>query len=160
MIYVTLSGMQGHRASVSALDPQLQGLGDDQFSGPPQELYILDSDADDVPSKLEIYVKKTGQFFIEREPSLFVKSTLLLASELGQSKKVSCTPRTRAKCITCLLEPSRILCSSVPWSYGSPPIFWWTLSSPGKPTTTLLSLPPPCTLSPSHLMRVVFPSRK
>lgn len=88
MIFVTFSGIQGHRASVSALDPQLQGLGDDQFSGPPQEIYLLDSDADDVPSKLEMYIKKTAPFFIDRETSLFMKSTLLLASELGQTKKV------------------------------------------------------------------------
>lgn len=91
MVYVTFSGVQGHRASVSALDPQLQGLGEDQFSGPPQEIYLLDSDADDVPSKLEMYIKKTAPFFIEREASIFMKSTLQLASELSQSKKVRCT---------------------------------------------------------------------
>lgn len=89
MVYLTISGLHGHRASVSALDPQLQGLGDDQFSGPSQEIYLLDSDADDIPSKLEMYIKKTASFFIERERSLFVKSTLMLAAELGQSKKVS-----------------------------------------------------------------------
>lgn len=88
MVYVTFSGIHGHRASVSALDPQLQGLGDDHFSGPSQEIYLLDSDADDVPSKLEMYIKKTAPFFIERETSLFMKSTLQLASELSQSKKV------------------------------------------------------------------------
>ncbi|GLI74456.1 hypothetical protein PoHVEF18_002698 [Penicillium ochrochloron] len=87
MVYVTISGLQGHRASVSALDPQLQGLGDDQFSAPAQEIYLLDHDADDVPSKLELYIKKTAPFFFEREKSNFMKSTLQLASELGQSKK-------------------------------------------------------------------------
>ncbi|CAI7653804.1 unnamed protein product [Penicillium manginii] len=87
MVFVTFSGVQGHRASVSALDPQLQGLGEDQFSGPPQEIYLLDSDSDDVPSKLELYIKKTAPFFIEHEASVFMKSTLLLASELSQSKK-------------------------------------------------------------------------
>lgn len=89
MIFVTISGLQGHRASVSALDPQLQGLGDDHFSGPSQEIYLLDSDADDIPSKLEMYIKKTASFFFERETSPFMKPTLMLASELAQSKKVS-----------------------------------------------------------------------
>lgn len=89
MVYVTISGMHGHRSSVSTLDPQLQGLGDDQFSGPSQELYLLDSDADDIPSKLEMYIKKTAPFFFERESSTFMKPTLLLASELALSKKVS-----------------------------------------------------------------------
>jgi hypothetical protein len=87
MVFVTISGLQGHRTSVSTLDPQLQGLGDDQFSGPPQELYLLDSDADDIPSKLEMYIKKTGPFFFERESSPFMKPTLMLAAELAQSKK-------------------------------------------------------------------------
>lgn len=95
MVFVTFSGLQGQRASVSALDPQLQGLGDDQFSGPPQELYLLDSDTDDVPSKLEMYIKKAAPFFFERETSPFMKPTLLLASELGQSKKV-------CLCVKCL----------------------------------------------------------
>jgi hypothetical protein len=34
-------GLQGHRTSVSALDPQLQALGDDQFAGPSQEVYLI-----------------------------------------------------------------------------------------------------------------------
>lgn len=88
MVYVTISGLHGHRTSVSALDPQLQSLGDDQFSGPSQEIYLLDSDADDIPSKLEMYIKKTAPFFFERETSPFMKSTMLVASELALSKKV------------------------------------------------------------------------
>ncbi|KAJ5315822.1 hypothetical protein N7476_006129 [Penicillium atrosanguineum] len=87
MVFVTISGLQGHRSTVSTLDPQLQGLGEDQFSGPPQEIYLLDSDADDIPSKLEMYIKKTAPFFFEREASPFVKSTLMLAAELAQTKK-------------------------------------------------------------------------
>lgn len=88
MIYVTISGLHGHRTSVSALDPQLQGLGDDQFSGPPQEIYLLDSDSDDIPSKLEMYIKKTASLFFERETSPFMKPTMILAAELALSKKV------------------------------------------------------------------------
>ncbi|KAJ6145090.1 hypothetical protein N7470_008985 [Penicillium chermesinum] len=86
-VYVTISGLQGHRPSVTALDPQLSALGDDQFSGPSQEVYLLDTDADDIPTKLEMYIKKTAHFFIERETSNFMKSTLQLAVELGNSEK-------------------------------------------------------------------------
>ncbi|CAL5871053.1 uncharacterized protein PFLUO_LOCUS5297 [Penicillium psychrofluorescens] len=86
-VFVTFSGLQGHHASVSALDPQLQGLGDDHFSNPSQEVYLLDSDADDIPGKLELYIKKTAPFFYEREASHFMKPTLILASELSQQKK-------------------------------------------------------------------------
>lgn len=85
---MTFSGLQGHRSSVSALDPQLQALGDDQFSGPSQEVYLLDADSDDIPNKLEMYIKKNASYFYERETSPFMKPTLLLAAELSQGKKV------------------------------------------------------------------------
>lgn len=89
MVYVTFSGLQGHKASASTLDPQLQALGDDsQFQGPLHELYLLDSDADDLPGKIEMYIKKTAPFFYERETSDFMRPTLLLAAELSQQKKV------------------------------------------------------------------------
>nr|XP_001392358.2 Zn(II)2Cys6 transcription factor [Aspergillus niger CBS 513.88] len=88
MVYVTFSGLQGHKASASTLDPQLQALGDDsQFQGPLHELYLLDSDADDLPGKIEMYIKKTAPFFYERETSDFMRPTLLLAAELSQQKK-------------------------------------------------------------------------
>jgi hypothetical protein len=89
---MTFTGLQGHRASVSALDPQLQALGDDQFSGPSQEVYLLDADADDIPSKLEQYIKKNASYFYERETSTFMKPTLLLAAEINQEKKVRYRP--------------------------------------------------------------------
>jgi hypothetical protein len=86
-VFITINGLRGHHNSVSALDPALQGLGDDQFPGPSHEIYLLDSDSDDIPSKLELYIKKTAPFFFERETSTFMKPTLLLSAELGQSKK-------------------------------------------------------------------------
>jgi hypothetical protein len=89
-VYVTFGALVGHQASVTALDPQLQGLADDgQFQRSTQELYILDNDADDLPGKLEIYMKKMAPIFYDRELSDFMKPTLTLASELSQSKKVS-----------------------------------------------------------------------
>lgn len=97
MVYVTFSALQGHKPSTSTLDPQLQGLGDDtQFQGPLHELYLLDSDADDLPGKLEMYIKKTASFFYEREASEVMRPTLLLASELSQQKKVYIFAHTAA----------------------------------------------------------------
>lgn len=93
-VFVTFSGLQGHKPPVSTLDPQLQGLGEDgHFHAPPQELYLLDGDADDLPGKLEMYVKKMGPYFYERETSTFMKPTLNLAAELSQQKKVVTFPR-------------------------------------------------------------------
>lgn len=89
-VYVTFGALIGHQTSITALDPQLQGLADDgQFQRPTQELYILDNDADDLPGKLEMYMKKMAPTFYDRELSEFMKPTLTLASELCQSKKVS-----------------------------------------------------------------------
>ena len=89
-VYVTFGALIGHQNSITALDPQLQGLADDgQFQRSTQELYILDNDADDLPGKLEMYIKKMAQTFFDRELSGFMKSTLTLASELSQSKKLS-----------------------------------------------------------------------
>ncbi|KAJ5379434.1 hypothetical protein N7509_012553 [Penicillium cosmopolitanum] len=130
MVYVTFSGVQGHRASVSALDPQLQGLGEDQFSGPPQEIYLLDSDSDDIPSKLEMYIKKTAPFFIEREASVFMKSTLLLASELSQSKKDTLLERAVE-----LWVATHVLVDTE--------LSWKTFCNPTLPPTSMHSLSQP-----------------
>ncbi|KAJ5152040.1 hypothetical protein N7492_010335 [Penicillium capsulatum] len=130
MVYVTFSGLQGHRASVSALDPQLQGLGDDQFSGPPQELYLLDSDTDDIPSKLEMYIKKTAPFFFERETSPFMKPTLLLASELAQSKKDTLLERAVELWVATLILVDTDL-------------VWKTYCNPTLPPTSMHSLSQP-----------------
>ena len=91
MIFMTFTGLshQGQRSAVSALDPQLQGLGDDpQFQDPLHEIYMIDSDADDVPGKLETYIKRTAPFFYDQETSEFMKPTLFQAVELSHSKKV------------------------------------------------------------------------
>lgn len=102
MIFVTFSALQGHKASVSTLDPQLQGLGDDQqFQGPLQEVYLLDSDADDVSGKLEMYIKKAAPFFYDREPCEVVKSTLMLAAELSEEKKVGFNFSSSQPCLIC-----------------------------------------------------------
>jgi hypothetical protein len=130
MVYVTISGLQGHRASVSALDPQLQGLGDDQFSAPAQEIYLLDSDADDIPSKLELYIKKTASLFFEREESNFMKSTLMLASELAQAKKDTLLERA-----VDLWVATHILVDNE--------LTWKTFCNPTLPPTSMHSLSQP-----------------
>lgn len=96
---MTFSALQGHKPSVSALDPQLQGLGDDpQFQGPLQEVYLLDSETDDLAGKLELYIKKAAPFFYERELSEFMKPTLMLAAELSEQKKVSFWAHSAFQC--------------------------------------------------------------
>lgn len=130
MVFVTIVGLQGHRASVSALDPQLQGLGDDQFSAPTQEMYLLDSDNDDIPSKLEVYIKKAGPFLVEREASPIIKSTLLLASELGQAKKDSLLERA-----VDLWVATHILVDNE--------LSWKTFCNPTLPPTSMQSLSQP-----------------
>lgn len=93
MVYMTFTCLQGHKPGVTALDPQLQGLGEDsQFQGPLHELYVLDDDADDLTKKVELYIKKTAPFFYERELSEFMKPTLIQAAELSQinKEKVCC----------------------------------------------------------------------
>jgi hypothetical protein len=88
-VYVTFSALVGHKSSVPTVDPQLDGLAEyTQFEGPTQELYLLDGDTDDLPGKLELYIKKMGPLFYEQEPSEFMKSTLNMAAELSLQKKV------------------------------------------------------------------------
>ncbi len=130
MVFVTIVGLQGHRASVSALDPQLQGLGDDQFSAPTQEMYLLDNDNDDIPSKLEAYIKKAGPFLVEQETSPIIKSTLLLASELGQAKKDALLER-----VVDLWVATHILVDNE--------LSWKTFCNPTLPPTSMQSLSQP-----------------
>ncbi|KAI9928802.1 hypothetical protein ASPWEDRAFT_168775 [Aspergillus wentii DTO 134E9] len=131
MVFVTFSGLQGHKPSVSTLDPQLQGLGEDpQFQGPLHELYLLDSDADDLPGKLEMYIKKTAPFFYERETSEFMKPTLMLAAELSQQKKDALLERVLE-----LWVATHILVDSE--------LQWKTYCNPTLPPTSMHSLAQP-----------------
>ena len=58
-----------------------------------QDLRLLDSDSEDLPAKLEGYIKDMTGIFIEREPSQFMRSTLQFALELSKRKKVGCHGR-------------------------------------------------------------------
>jgi hypothetical protein len=90
--FVTFGTLVGQKAGLSPIDPQLQALVEDgQFQGSTQDLYMLDSDADDLLGKSEVYIKKLQPTFIENEPSPPIKSTLTLAAHLAEEKKVSTT---------------------------------------------------------------------
>jgi len=86
-VYVTFSALVGHKPTVTALDPQLQELAEDgQFQTATQEVYVLDGDVDDLPGKLEMYIKKMASVFYDRERSDFIKPTLGIAAELSLQK--------------------------------------------------------------------------
>lgn len=88
--YVTFGALVGQKAGMSPIDPQLQALVEDgQFHGSTHEMYMLDGDADDLPAKCEFYIKKLQASFVEHEPSPVMKSTLTLAAQLADEKKVS-----------------------------------------------------------------------
>lgn len=88
-VYVTFSALVGHKPTVTALDPQLQELAEDgQFQTATQEVYVLDGDVDDLPGKLEMYIKKMASVFYDRERSDFIKPTLGIAAELSLQKSV------------------------------------------------------------------------
>lgn len=88
--YVTFGALVGQKAGLSPIDPQLQALVEDgQFQGSTQDMYMLDGEADDLPGKCEVYIKKLQPQFIENEPSPPIKATLALAAHLAEEKKVS-----------------------------------------------------------------------
>ncbi|KAL1853068.1 hypothetical protein Plec18170_005650 [Paecilomyces lecythidis] len=129
-VFVTFSGLQGHKPAVSTLDPQLQGLGDDgQFHGPLHEIYLLDGDADDLPGKLEAYIKKMAPFFYERESSDFMRSTLHLAAELSEQKKDTLLERVLE-----LWLATHILVDTE--------LHWRTFVNPTLPPTSMHTLAP------------------
>ena len=83
-IVVTFSALEGH--TDSDLDPQLAGLTEDSPLRQAVVLKLLDADYDDLPGKLEQYMKKMAPTFYDREQSGFMKSTLTLASKLSEEK--------------------------------------------------------------------------
>jgi hypothetical protein len=56
---------------------------------------MLDNDGDDLPGKVEAYIKRMSSSFIEEERSIFMKQTLILATQLAHEKKVSFLARTK-----------------------------------------------------------------
>lgn len=85
-IYVEFSAQVGRKpSSTTSLLTIQDGLESQDAS---QELLLLDSEGDDVPGKLESYIKRMADTFIEREPSSFMRQTLQFAWKLSNQKKV------------------------------------------------------------------------
>ena len=75
--------LQGQSAPI---DPS---IGSVDASAAGADVWMLDTDAEDLPGLLEAYVCKMEQTFFDQEPSAFMRSTLALALELSVQKKVS-----------------------------------------------------------------------
>lgn len=87
-MYITFSALEGHKGLA---DHAFGGL--DDFSSTQSEevdLRLLDGDSDDLPGKLESYMKEMAPTFYAQEPSQFMNPTLSLASELSVKKQVLC----------------------------------------------------------------------
>lgn len=87
-VYISFSALEGHKGLP---DPAFGGL--DDFSTPRSgniDLRLLDGDSDDLPGKLELYMKEMAPTFYDQEPSQFMNPTLRLASELSDKKQVLC----------------------------------------------------------------------
>lgn len=85
-VYITFSALEGHKGLA---DHSFGGL-DNVNSTQSEEvgLQLLDGDSDDLPGKLESYMKKMAPTFYAQEPSQFMNPTLSLASELSVKKQV------------------------------------------------------------------------
>lgn len=92
-IFIAFSGLHGQKHPISALDPQLQALAEEtHFEEASHDIYMLDNDTDDLPGKLDVYMKRAASLFFEREISEIMRPTLLLADELSKQKKVAFVP--------------------------------------------------------------------
>ncbi|EKD19750.1 uncharacterized protein L3040_001904 [Drepanopeziza brunnea f. sp. 'multigermtubi'] len=77
-VYATFHAQEGHQVIAQEnIDPGLSG----DFNV--NSLRILDMDNDDPPMKLEAYMKRMSNVFIEREPSHFMNITLNTAQKLA-----------------------------------------------------------------------------
>ncbi|KAI9835091.1 MAG: hypothetical protein M1837_003967 [Sclerophora amabilis] len=82
-VFVAFSALEGRRHLV---DGNLHLNGND-FLADFQELRLLDGETDDLPGKMELYMKKMAPTFFDRELSPFMKTTLSIVSDLASQKK-------------------------------------------------------------------------
>ncbi|KAI9819903.1 MAG: hypothetical protein M1827_006473 [Pycnora praestabilis] len=82
--FITFSALEGRKPGRDIGRARDYDLGD---SLQDEDLRLLDYEVDDLPAKLEQYMKKMAPTFHEREPSNFMKPTLKLAAELSVQKK-------------------------------------------------------------------------
>lgn len=80
-IYATFNALEGENLPTSMnIDPSL-GLNDE--IGDQTTVRILDNDNDDIPLKLDVYVKRISPVLYERQQSHFMKVTLGTAMEIN-----------------------------------------------------------------------------
>lgn len=80
---VAFSAQIGHKSTtMGVIDPQLQALVKVEDLHQTQELYILNTDADDIPGRMDTYMRRVAKLLFAQEASPFMKATLGLASEL------------------------------------------------------------------------------
>ncbi|KAL3428391.1 hypothetical protein PVAG01_01900 [Phlyctema vagabunda] len=83
-VYATFKALEYQDVAASGnIDPNL-GLGNNFHNS---DFRILDNDNDDLPLKLEAYMKRMSSIFFEREPSHFMNVTLNTALELSVQKE-------------------------------------------------------------------------
>ncbi|KAE8450514.1 hypothetical protein EG329_006245 [Mollisiaceae sp. DMI_Dod_QoI] len=82
-VFATFSALQGQQMQAERLlvDPDLSAETN------ASSLRILDENNDDLPSKLEAYMKRISNVFYEREPSRFMHVTLTTAQALAIQKQ-------------------------------------------------------------------------
>ncbi len=110
-VFVTFSALEGRKPSTESQGENGQANMELEYDS--RELNLLDGDVDDLPGKLEQYMKKMAAIFYDREPSPFVRATLSLAKELSVEKKVRYLPNT-----LCSLELERLAANAFALSHS------------------------------------------
>jgi hypothetical protein len=91
-IFASFKSLEGHETLPEQnIDPSL-GLGHDMRGQ--MHYQILDSDADDLPTKVEAYMKRMSSIFFEKEPSHFMNVTLSTAVQLSIEKQDAVLSKT------------------------------------------------------------------
>ncbi|KAI9655405.1 MAG: hypothetical protein M1821_005553 [Bathelium mastoideum] len=80
----TYQGVRSQKSAQSEVDPVL--LAGSGVAADGSNLEMLDAEVDDISAKIERYSREFASTFFEREPSAFMKPTLLLAQRLAQEQ--------------------------------------------------------------------------
>jgi hypothetical protein len=87
---LTFSALRGRRPLTTGVESEISvALTDGDLSMHTQEVYILDGDAEEWGSKLDFYMKRMAQQFVDAESTNFVKQSVSLALKLGQTQEVT-----------------------------------------------------------------------
>ena len=82
---VSFNALKTHHAP-SHVDLKVAVLAPENRHTDSEDLVLLDGEVEDVPVKTEQYMRETAHTFYEREESHFMRSTLILASDLSKRK--------------------------------------------------------------------------